>query len=72
MRGISKMVEEQRYCLDIVTQIKAIKSALSSVESEIVDNHLDHCVHQAISSKKTSEVDGKLAEIKELLKSTRK
>lgn len=72
VRGISKMIEEHRYCLDIVTQIKAIKSALSSVESHIVENHLDHCVHDAITLKKPAEVEEKLAEIKELLKSARK
>lgn len=72
VRGIAKMVEDQRYCIDIVTQIKAIKSALSSVEAKIVENHLDHCVHEAISLKENKEVEAKLSEIKELLKSTRK
>ena len=67
VNGVVNMVEDQRYCIDILTQIKAIKSALASVEREIVDEHLSHCVHHAISSKKPAESDKMLGEIKELL-----
>ena len=65
--GLVSMIEDKRYCIDILTQIKAVKSALASVEREIVDEHLSHCVQQAISSKKLSESDKMLQEIKELL-----
>ena len=42
VRGIVNMIEEERYCLDIIHQIKAVKSALSSIESQIVEEHLGH------------------------------
>ena len=71
VNGIINMVEDQRYCIDILTQIKAIKSALASVEREIVDEHLDHCVRRAISSKKSAESDKMLGEIQELLRRAR-
>ena len=71
VNGVVKMVEGQRYCIDILTQIKAVKSALASVEKEIVDEHLNHCVQQAISSKKRTETDKMLGEIKELLRRAR-
>ncbi|MBC87006.1 MAG: hypothetical protein CL677_07480 [Bdellovibrionaceae bacterium] len=68
VNGVVKMVEDQRYCIDILTQIKAIKSALTSVERQIVDEHLNHCVHKAINSKKKSDANEMMDEIKELLK----
>lgn len=49
IRGISKMVEEERYCVDILTQFKAVRSALKSLEGKILEEHLNHCVHKAIS-----------------------
>ena len=49
--GVVKMIEDQRYCADILTQIKAIKSAIRSVESNIVETHLNHCVTRAIEGK---------------------
>ncbi len=69
IRGLSKMVEDQRYCVDILTQIKAVKSALSSVEQNIIQEHLSRCVHQAITSKNKKESQKMLQEIKVLLKS---
>ena len=50
VRGISKMVQDDRYCIDIVRQVQAIKSALSSVEAVILDDHLDSCVQTALQS----------------------
>ena len=72
IRGLSKMVEEQRYCIDILTQIKAVRSALSAVEQNIVEQHLNHCVHKAIASKNREESEEMLQEIKELLKKANK
>ena len=68
IRGIYKMIEEQRYCVDILTQIKAVKSALSSLESKIIEEHLGHCVHKALSGKNFKEANEMIREIKELLK----
>ena len=51
VRGIAKMVGEERYCIDIVTQIEAVRAALARVESDLLRQHLHHCVHEAIASK---------------------
>ncbi len=72
VRGIGSMVEEGRYCIDIIHQIKAIKSALSSVEQNVIERHLDHCVEVAIKSKSKGESDRMLVEIKDLLKKVNK
>ena len=46
-RGISKMVDEEKYCIDILTQISALKSALEAVAIGLLDDHLTHCVVDA-------------------------
>ncbi|MBI3439299.1 MAG: metal-sensitive transcriptional regulator [Proteobacteria bacterium] len=51
VRGIAKMIEEDRYCIDIVTQIEAARAALARVESDLLRGHLKHCVHEAMVSK---------------------
>ena len=48
VRGLSRMVEEDRYCIDIVTQVAAIRAALRRVEEEILRDHVGHCVEHAI------------------------
>lgn len=55
IRGIGKMVEEERYCIDIVTQIAAAKAALARIEGDLLRQHLSHCVHHAMNSKNASE-----------------
>ena len=72
IRGIAKMVEEERYCIDILTQMRAVKSALSAVESNIIEQHLNHCVHEALNSKNRGETDRVMKEIKNLLKKINK
>jgi len=51
VRGIAKMVEEDRYCIDIVTQIEAARAALARVQSDLLRQHLTHCVHQVLTSR---------------------
>ncbi len=72
VRGISKMVEEERYCIDILNQIKAVMSALKSVQANIIDAHLSDCVIDAVASQNEKEAMEVLDEIKGLLKSTAK
>jgi DNA-binding FrmR family transcriptional regulator len=55
VRGISRMVEEDRYCIDIVTQIEAARAALGRIESDLLRQHLEHCVHRAMKSPDASE-----------------
>ncbi len=50
VRGIERMVEEERYCIDVLTQIGAVTTALESVAFEILDDHVGHCVSGALSS----------------------
>lgn len=55
VRGIQKMVEEDRYCVDVVTQIEAVRAALSRVEADLLRQHLQHCVHKAMHSTDAGE-----------------
>ena len=50
IRGLSRMVEEDRYCIDVVTQVSAARAALRRLEEVILRDHVDHCVEQAIES----------------------
>ena len=50
VRGIERMVEEDRYCIDILTQVGAVKTALESLGLQILEDHVTHCVHDALAS----------------------
>lgn len=63
VRGLSKMVDEDRYCIDIVTQVSAIRAALRRVEEEVLRDHVTHCVEQAITSGDKSDQRKKIAEL---------
>jgi DNA-binding FrmR family transcriptional regulator len=62
-RGLSKMVDEDRYCIDIVTQISAVRAALRRVEEEVLRDHVAHCVEHAISSGNKADQREKIAEL---------
>jgi DNA-binding FrmR family transcriptional regulator len=61
VRGIAKMIDDDKYCIDVLTQISAVNSALQSVALGLLDEHLGHCVTQAVSEG-GDEADKKLAE----------
>ena len=61
VRGIQRMVEEEKYCIDILTQVAAMTSALQSVALGLLDDHLNHCVVDA-ARQGGPEADAKLAE----------
>jgi len=63
VRGISGMVEGDRYCVDVVTQISAVRAALHKVEEEILRDHVSHCVASAFASGNVSEQRKKLEEL---------
>jgi len=67
VRGITRMVEEERYCIDVLTQLQAVRAALSGVETEMLKNHLHHCVEGAIVSGNANEQRKKAQELIELL-----
>lgn len=63
VRGLSKMVADDRYCIDIVTQISAVRAALRRVEEEMLTDHVSHCVQHAISSGDKTDQRKKIAEL---------
>src|SRR2546429_8247034 len=63
VRGIERMVEDDRYCIDILTQIGAVSTALESLAFEILDDHVTHCVTHAIASGNKKEAATKTAEL---------
>lgn len=67
VRGLSRMVDEDRYCIDIITQIAAVRAALRRVEEEILRDHIGHCVEHAIVSGNAAEQRKKIAELMEVL-----
>ena len=71
LRGIRKMVEDDRYCIDVLTQIQAARAALAKVESEMLKTHLSHCIEGAIVSGDAAEQRTKARELIELLERAR-
>jgi DNA-binding FrmR family transcriptional regulator len=63
VRGLSRMVDEDRYCIDIVTQISAVRAALRRLEEEILRDHVGHCVEHAIASGDKTEQRRKIEEL---------
>lgn len=68
VRGIGKMVEEERYCVDILTQVSAIQSALNSFNKQLLSNHIKSCVVQDIQEGRVEAVDELCATIQRLMK----
>ena len=66
------MVEDGRYCIDVLTQLQAVQAALSRVETEMLKSHLDHCIEAAIVSGDADEQRRKAAEIIQLLDRSRR
>ena len=67
VRGVARMVEEDRYCIDILTQIQAARAALARVETEMLKDHLDHCIEAAITGGDANEQRRKAGELIQLL-----
>jgi DNA-binding FrmR family transcriptional regulator len=67
VRGLARMVEQDRYCIDVVTQISAVRAALRRVEEEVLRDHVAHCVEGAIASGNRADQRKKIAELMEVL-----
>ena len=67
VRGLARMVEDERYCIDIVTQIAAVRAALRRVEEEILRDHVAHCVNHAISSGDKADQRRKVKELMDVM-----
>lgn len=68
VEGVERMINERRYCPEIVQQIKAIRAALKSLEASVVEGHMRHCVKEAIASRDAFVVQEKIEEIILLVK----
>ncbi|MGE4575327.1 metal-sensitive transcriptional regulator [Parachlamydia sp.] len=68
IEGVKKMIEERRYCPETLTQLRAIRSAIKSIELRILDVHLSSCVSQASLSRDQNEQKRKIDEIRDLIK----
>ena len=67
VRGLTRMVEDDRYCNDIVTQISAVRAALRRTEEEILRDHVAHCVEHAIAAGDKADQRRKVAELMEVI-----
>jgi len=63
VRGITRMIEDHRYCIDVITQIAAVRAALRKVEEAVLKDHVGHCVAHAIASGDPAEQTKKVAEL---------
>lgn len=72
VKGIQRMIDEKRYCVDIITQIHSIIGALYRVEDGIFRKHIDGCVVHALKGKSESEKEKKIGEIIKLISRFRK
>jgi DNA-binding FrmR family transcriptional regulator len=68
VRGVSRMVEEERYCIDVLTQISAIEAALDKVALGLIDDHTRHCVVEAEDGERVEKVDELMAALGRFVK----
>jgi len=68
VRGLARMLEEDRYCIDVITQVAAVRAALKRVEEQVLEDHVRHCVEHAIMSGDADEQRKKVAELLEVLR----
>ncbi len=67
IKGIKRMIENRRYCVDILTQLKAAKAALHKVEQEVLKKHMQHCLKHAVETQNETEIQEKIDELMLLL-----
>ena len=67
VRGLTRMVVEDRYCIDVVTQISAVRAALRRLEEEVLRDHVAHCVEHAIASGDKADQRRKVAELMDVI-----
>ncbi len=67
VRGLARMVDDDRYCIDLITQIAAVRAALRRAEEEILEDHVAHCVEHAIASGNKREQRRKVSELMDVL-----
>lgn len=72
VRGIQRMIEDDRYCIEILTQTASIVSALKGVEDQLMEQHLNSCVTEAIASNDTIQQQEKMDEVMTVISKFRK
>lgn len=72
VRGVQRMIEERKYCIDILNQIYAVKGALGRVEEKILEKHFRNCVTEAVKGSSEKEKQKKMDEIFKLIHQTRR
>ena len=72
VRGVARMIEEDRYCIEVVTQIRAVRAALDKVEQETLSDHLRHCVAHAFHAGSARDRQTKIDELLEVIDSRRR
>jgi DNA-binding FrmR family transcriptional regulator len=70
VRGLARMVDEDRYCIDVVTQLSAVRAALRRVEEEVLRDHVAHCVEHAIAAGNKAEQRRKISELMQVIERT--
>jgi DNA-binding FrmR family transcriptional regulator len=68
VRGLKKMVEEDKYCIDVITQASAIRNSLSSVEEKMLENHLNTCAVTQMKGKKQDQAVSEILKVYKLAK----
>ena len=72
VRGLAQMIEDDRYCIDILHQIQAVKAALGKVESQVLKDHASHCVAEAIASGDEKDQQAKFGELIDLFEKVKR
>lgn len=67
VKAVKQMIEDNRYCIDILSQLKAIRGAVLRVQKDVLQTHMQNCVKQAIQSKDHQDTDRKIQEILKVL-----
>lgn len=70
--GIKKMIDDRRYCPEIIQQVRAAKKALGSIEILLLETHINHCVLDAVASKDKKDCEKKIQEVLDILRSSAK
>lgn len=65
--GLVKMIEEDRYCIDVSNQLLASISILKNINKEVLSAHLEHCVYDSLKQKNESDLEEKIAEIEKIM-----
>ena len=68
LNGVKKMIEDHRDCPDILTQLRAIRSAIKGLEASILDRHLNHCIAESLTAGKPAQVGRRIEELKDLFR----